>query len=377
MKNKTHTSIKGTRLHKRLSNKQFVVFGLIGVLTCIAVIFLYSPASFNMAGFRSSDLLKTIYWNVIGSHYNMMPTPTQAAPNAIGDRFFINAGNARGWSHVNSNDILKPERVNGVNTITLNTSLLGRTADLPIGTIIFLKEPQGKQAFVDSGGNIIEPAKGVHNAPNGVTSTMQVVGNGSAEIIIESILPHTTYISQNLGISFYYAPFIPIPGTAGGGQAFFVREIGNTIYLYDDLDVDHNKSDEEFLNTIGSHGKTVTVFYKDPQQSLPDAIKQKIFGGNIHSQCYITTDTHYGDPREDESYERAVIWVYPNHQDLSYQENENYILSCSKFVSLYGGTSYFMMDPKHQDRFLYISLGQDNIPSGYKGYVWDATIKIF
>lgn len=195
------------------------------------------------------------------------------------------------------------------------------------------------------------------------------------------------YTSSNLGISFHYPAFIPIPGSALGGQAFFVREIGNKIYLYDNYNSGSvNKpftgSDNEFLrkgtmkdpNNISS--KYLEVFYKNPQQSLTDAIKQQIFQGDIPSQCYIKTSTRYGEPSIDESYEHAVIWEYtsPKSKTMSYQENINYILSCTRYASNYIGLSYFLMDPKHPDRFLYISDGQDNIPSGIKGYTWDGTI---
>jgi hypothetical protein len=35
------------------------------------------------------------------------------------------------------------------------------------------------------------------------------------------------------------------------------------------------------------------------------------------------------------------------------------------------------MNLKHPNKFLYIRLGQDNLPSGDKEYTWDETIKVF
>jgi hypothetical protein len=189
----------------------------------------------------------------------------------------------------------------------------------------------------------------------------------------------TEYISNRLGISFYYTPFISNPRAKEGGQRFFVREIGNTIYIYQKAwnSQGYEGSDQQFLSEIAPDSKYVEVFYKDPQQSLAKAIDQYIFKGPIPYQCYINTSTQYGDPRIDESYQRAVIWEYPSQKILSYQENRNYVLSCTSYAGNYIGKSYFMMDPNHPNKFLYIQLGQDDIPSGYKGYMWDGTIRSY
>src|SRR5258708_6651763 len=104
-------------------------------------------------------------------------------------------------------------------------------------------------------------------------------------------VPHTTYTSDKLGISFTYI------NTVGGRQNFFTKEIGDTVYLYYNLASNQpfSGTDAEFLNTIPGHGYSVEVFNKDPQQSLQDAIKQQFLTGYAESDCFVNT-TRHGHP---------------------------------------------------------------------------------
>ena len=78
---------------------------------------------------------------------------------------------------------------------------------------------------------------------------------------------HTTYTSDRLGISFTYIDAV------NGRQNFYTREIGNTVYIYDDYRTNQPSigTDDEFLKTIAPHAYSVEVFHKDPRQSLQEA----------------------------------------------------------------------------------------------------------
>jgi len=135
-------------------------------------------------------------------------------------------------------------------------------------------------------------------------------------IIIPSPTEHPTqkkdYVSNRLGIRFQYISFSPAPESKIGGDYTFIREINNTIYIYwiPGTNQPFSGSDADFLSSELPNSRFVEVFYKDPNLSLTDAIKQKIFGGNIPSQCYISTDKRYGEPNINTSYQQAVILEY-------------------------------------------------------------------
>jgi hypothetical protein len=182
-------------------------------------------------------------------------------------------------------------------------------------------------------------------------------------------VPHTTFTSDKLGISFTYI------NTVGGKQNFFTKEIGDTVYLYYNLATNQpfSGTDAEFLNTIPGHGYSVEVFTKDPQQSLQGAIKQQFLTGYAESDCIIRA-THYGHPRQEESFQTAVI-DFPRKSTYTREQLDAAVAKCPKYTTAFG-VSYFMTDPQHPNKLLFIKLGQDNIPSGVNGLTWDGTIKV-
>ena len=183
--------------------------------------------------------------------------------------------------------------------------------------------------------------------------TSDAIKNGPSPV------PYTTYTSQNLGISFSYI-------TDSGVQKFFVKEIGDKIYLY-----------ASFGNRIQNpeEGKFVEVFSKNPQQSLEQAIKQQFLAGVSGNSCIVKNYSN-GQARIDKSYQTVIISaVIPHNPNLSYSDVHSLIANCSQYAYQYDGVSYFMMDPKHPDKLLFLRIGQDDIPSGV-GPMWDGTITI-
>jgi hypothetical protein len=186
-------------------------------------------------------------------------------------------------------------------------------------------------------------------------------------------VPHVTYTSSNLGIRFSYLTEV------SGVQKFFTREISNKVYLYYNFNKDSFNqpfpgTDADFLNTMLGHGYSVEVFNKVPQQSLIDAIKQQFLAAYAESDCFVHS-THYGHPRQDESFQTAVIDI-PRHSTETPTQLSASIAKCpAQYVTGFG-VSYFKMDARHPDKLLFIKLGSDNIPSGIKGYTWDGTIEV-
>jgi len=207
----------------------------------------------------------------------------------------------------------------------------------------------------------------------GVTKVFQQNANPSPSTTASTPLPHSTYTSDNLGISFTYATMI------SGVQHFFTKEIGDKVYLY----YNFNKgsfnqpfpgSDADFLTSIAPGAFFVEVFNKDPQQSLAGAIKQHFLTGYSESNCFVNA-ARYGHPRQDESFQTAII-DFPHHSNQTRNQLEATAAKCPGYVNSFNGVSYFMMDPKHPNKLLFIRLGQGNIPSGV-GPTWDGTIKVY
>jgi len=185
-------------------------------------------------------------------------------------------------------------------------------------------------------------------------------------------VPHVTYTSNNLGVRFTY------PIQVGGVLKYFTREIGNRIYLYDNYDkVSFNQpfsgTDADFLKSIAPGAFSVEVFTKDPQQSLADAIKQQFLSKYPGTDCFVHT-TSNGQLRLDESQQTAVI-DFPHHSTLTHEQLSASVAKCPNYVTAYGA-SYFMMDPKHPGKLLFVTIGQYNIPSGDGGGTWDRTIAV-
>ncbi|SRR6266568_1407075 len=184
-------------------------------------------------------------------------------------------------------------------------------------------------------------------------------------------LPETTYTSKALGISFNYIPFFP----NGIGQYFFVKEIGNIIYLY--WEPGHNQpfsgSDAEFLRDIALGAKSIQVFTKDPQKSLTEGIQAQFLTGYSKNDCFANIQ-HYSRPVPEDSYQTAII-DFPRKAGHSRQQLEQLVAKCPQYTDSFDSIRYFMMDPAHSDKLLFVTIGQDNLPAEGGG-TWDRTIKV-
>jgi len=212
---------------------------------------------------------------------------------------------------------------------------------------------------------------GILALTGGVTRVFQQNANHSSSTLT-STLPHASYTSDKLGISFSYIPFFP----NGIGQYFYTKEIGDKVFLYWVPGANHpfSGSDAEFLQKIAPGAYSVEVFTKDSHQSLADAIKQQFLTGIAGTDCYVNS-TRDGHPRQDESFQTAII-DFPHHSNQSRKQLEVIAAKCP-YVRSFTGVNYFMMDQKQTSKLLFVNLGQDDIPSGINGYTWDETIKVY
>jgi hypothetical protein len=187
-------------------------------------------------------------------------------------------------------------------------------------------------------------------------------------------VPHTTYASDNLGISFTY----PIQVEA---LKFFTKEIGNKIYLYDNYSKESfnqpfSGTDAEFLKTIASGAKYVEVFHKDPADSLTEAIKKQFLQGYSLENCPIVpANLAKSSLNPARQYEQITTPIIPG-STMAEKLAEEKLCPPTYTDNRRAGILYFMMDPNHTDKFFFIKIGQDNILSGVGGGTWDATIKV-
>src|SRR6266699_2991327 len=207
----------------------------------------------------------------------------------------------------------------------------------------------------------------------GVTKVFQQITPPPTSTLSPKPVPHVTYTSNNLGVRFTY------PIQVGGVLKFFTREIGNRIYLYDNYSKESFNqpfpgTDAEFLKSIAPGAFSVEVITKDPQQSLADAIKQQFLTGYSATDCYVNT-TRDGHPRGDESIQTAII-DFPHHSNQTREQLVASASKCSKYVRSFDSVNYFMMDPKHPSKLLFVKIGQYNIPSGEGGLTWDRSITV-
>jgi hypothetical protein len=173
-----------------------------------------------------------------------------------------------------------------------------------------------------------------------------------------------TFTSQDLGISFDYA-------AGPHDQRVLVKEIGSKVYLY--VAFPH-------MTQEPAEGKFVEVFSKDPNQSLTGAVRDQFLQGYSPSSCPIV-HANLAKSLTDSAREYLQITT-PQTQgyDIRKQLDEEKLCPSTYTFNRRTGTVYFMMDPKHSDKFVFFSLGQDNFwgtqpNSNGIGLTWDQTLK--
>lgn len=155
------------------------------------------------------------------------------------------------------------------------------------------------------------------------------------------------YISPELGITFEYV-------YEGGVDSVTIKEDANSITVNDST--------------------KITIFNKDPNLSLKEAIEKQILKGYDPSKCWVVLN-----PIKNVSllgYESARI-EFPDVTDINLPWWHN-AKNCPSELTSTNGVSYYLYDSKNPDRFAFVNKGQAvaaNAPSEHVNKDFAYTIK--
>ena len=167
------------------------------------------------------------------------------------------------------------------------------------------------------------------------------------------------FSSPDLGISFNYTN----KNTGINGSKIQVKQIGNKVYVYS-------------ASGKPEDGQYLEMFSKDKNDSLIDTVKKKILAGYSLNDCLVKTITStFTGQTHPANFELAQISVpvAPNDDLINLSEKAK---KCPTAYIAVGGLSYFLFDPAHTDKFIFLSIGQYGIDSGIADKLWQTTIKL-
>jgi hypothetical protein len=160
------------------------------------------------------------------------------------------------------------------------------------------------------------------------------------------------FTSEKLGVSFTYLK-------SQNGQTISAKEINDKIYVY-------------FDNTEPSSGQYAMVMGKDKSQTMEDAIKMQILNGYSPTDCVIQPATQYV-PAGFQALEIVVPFDPNATQDEIVAKSEK----CPTAFTAMGGMAYFVEDPNHPDKMIFLSIGQYLIQSEGNNVGWQNTLQLF
>lgn len=118
-------------------------------------------------------------------HYKALAATQSQVSNTAVATFTVQGGNGNDAYDSSGNKILKSKLMRNINFITLDASMNGRTAELPVGTTIFLHFPKGVDNItINPAGGIIAKAPGTYDLPEGYGEVLKVIGRGTAKITV-------------------------------------------------------------------------------------------------------------------------------------------------------------------------------------------------
>lgn len=168
-----------------------------------------------------------------------------------------------------------------------------------------------------------------------------------------------TFFSPSLGITFNYPNVYP---PANKENIIEVLEKGNKVYIY-------RKS-----SGIES-GQYVEVFFKEPRQTLEEAIKEKFLKNYSERDCFVKKLP----PSKNFPYNftRAIITFPKVSLDDKNYSPWIYAAKCPQNYTAFNGVSFFAMDLNHPDKFFFFNIGQYAIMvDEEKGISWEETFKV-
>jgi hypothetical protein len=160
------------------------------------------------------------------------------------------------------------------------------------------------------------------------------------------------FISENLGVTFTYL-------IDQNGQTIATQEIGNRAYVY-------------FANTQATTGQYLMTMDKDKNQTLEQAIKTQILKGYSEADCLIKPQTQYVPKGFN-----ALMIVVPINQNDTSDQIQAKVQKCPATYTAMGGMAYFIEDPSHPDKMIFLSIGQYLINSEGDNIGWQNTLQLF
>lgn len=163
------------------------------------------------------------------------------------------------------------------------------------------------------------------------------------------------FTSIKLGISFLYKTTYGEPN-----NTIAAKEVGNRAYVY-------------MTQSPVEQGQYLEEFTKDPSDSLKDAIVKRFFDGKLTNDCVISnrvmTPKNAVQPA---GFVFAQIEVPRDANDDMETLGPKWE-KCPAPYTTTNGIAYFLMDTKHPDKFLFLSIGQYGL-MGDATRAWQDTI---
>ncbi len=162
------------------------------------------------------------------------------------------------------------------------------------------------------------------------------------------------FISEKLGLTFTYLK-------SQNGQTVSAQEMGNKIYVY-----------YSSTSTPVTSGQYIKVFDKDKNQTLEQAIKAQILKGYSENDCPIKPQTQYVPAGF-----TALSITLPINQGDEPDVIQAKAAKCPSTYTAFGGMAYFVEDPAHPDKMLFLSIGQYLIESEGDNQGWQNSLQLF
>src|SRR6266567_2553400 len=148
-------------------------------------------------------------------HHKVLAAVSNQSSTTSTATFTIQGGNGNDVYDASGNKILKPNQVRGYDIITLDASLNGRTAELPVGTLLFLRFPKGESKIsITPAQGVVEGAKGIYHLSKGDIALLKVVGQGSATITVTTISVSSKGTKNSAGSALTWSGYYRT-GTSG------------------------------------------------------------------------------------------------------------------------------------------------------------------
>jgi N-acetylneuraminic acid mutarotase len=100
---------------------------------------------------------------------------------------FVQSNNPNNFIDKNGATVLNSQKSNGKDVFLFKPSINNRTANLPIGTLIFIYgSGMPSEMLVTPSKGVVEKPEGEYHLPKGVTGLLKVVGKGSATVSVKT-----------------------------------------------------------------------------------------------------------------------------------------------------------------------------------------------